>query len=333
MDPFMTRRVTENDPPAKPRCPHCRKTSNVIKTGFRETRSGPNQRYRCRACRRSFTGRPVKNIMYPPEVISNAMTLYNLGYTKPEVAGILSRKYRVRVPVQTIHSWTRRYQDICTFIKIRKKYTLDPKNTIKSKKLHHVQVYDFKFHDLKLNFAARKFPEIRRYVKDMFDSCPNRLFKAESPRCSSLRINIKPKKAIKNNNAPRLAQFGLLLASTNKQRHGSVQNFMLVNDSATVTTELPVFLQPGEITNSERQSLGIEITEPLTGHIDILQARFNQIHVLDYKPDVKKADRRAAEQVFLYTLALSKRTNIPLENFICAYFDDRNYYQFRPITE
>lgn len=326
----MTRRETESDPHEKPRCPQCHKTSHIMKTGFRKTRSGPNQRYRCKACGISFTRRPFKHIMYPPEIISNAMTLYNLGYTKPEVANILSRKYRVRVPVQTIHSWTRRYQDICTFIKLRKKYSLDPKTTIKSRKLHHVQVYDFKFHELKINLAARRFPEIRKYVLAMFDHCPNHLYSVEGPRCSSLRINFKPRKVTKYNNAPRLAELGLLFAKNIKKRHEKVQDFMLVSDSATIATELPVFLEPDEITKSEQQFLGLEITEPLTGHIDILQVRFNQIHILDFKPKARKDDRRAAEQVFLYTLALSKRTNIPLDNFTCAYFDDRNYYQFKP---
>ncbi|UCG70586.1 MAG: hypothetical protein JSV09_06095 [Thermoplasmata archaeon] len=59
-----------------------------------------------------------------------------------------------------------------------------------------------------------------------------------------------------------------------------------------------------------------------------MQVRFNNIHVLDYKPDAKKGDKRAAEQVFLQVLVLSKRTNISLRNFTCAYFDDANYYQF-----
>ena len=103
---------------------------------------------------------------------------------------------------------------------------------------------------------------------------------------------------------------------------------MLVNDSATVAIELPVFLQPNELTKNHQKTYGIELSDTLTGHIDILQVRFNQIHVLDYKPDAKKTDRRAAEQVFSYTLALSKRTNIPLENFTCAYFDENDYFEF-----
>ena len=108
---------------------------------------------------------------------------------------------------------------------------------------------------------------------------------------------------------------------------------MLINDSATIAIELPVFLDPNELTRKKQKIFGMELKDTLTGHLDILQVRFNHIHVLDYKPDAKKGDRKAAEQVFLYALALSKRTNIPLENFICAYFDDRNYYQFKPMTD
>ncbi len=122
------------------------------------------------------------------------------------------------------------------------------------------------------------------------------------------------------------------LARSKNDRHERVEDFMLINDSATVASEIPVFLHPEELTETQKRILGMELKDTLTGHIDILQVRFNQIHVLDYKPDYKTSDQRAAEQVYLYSLALSKRTNIPLENLTCAYFDDRNYYQFKPVS-
>ncbi len=108
---------------------------------------------------------------------------------------------------------------------------------------------------------------------------------------------------------------------------------MLINDSATVAIELPVFFHSKELTNREKRTYGIDFSGILTGHIDILQVRFNKIHVLDFKPDAKKEDMHYAEQVFLYTLALSKRTGIPLSDFVCAYFDNMNYFQFSPIDE
>ena len=92
--------------------------------------------------------------------------------------------------------------------------------------------------------------------------------------------------------------------------------------------EVPVYLQPNELTKQEQATYGLNLNAPLSGHIDILQVRFNKIHILDYKSDAKHSDKLAADQIFLYTLALSKRTKIPLKKFICAYFDDKNYFQF-----
>ena len=232
----------------------------------------------------------------------------------------------------TIYTWLERYKKICTFVSLRRKYTLDPQTIIKSKKLYHTQIYNLKYHDLKLNLAAKKFPELRRYIKEMFDGCPHELFRKESPRCSCLKIDIRPRRSTKYNNALKLTEYALTLAKTNKERHKRVQDFMLFSDSATIAVELPIYLHPNELTKRQQNAYGIDLSDTLTGHIDILQVRFNQIHVLDYKPDAKKSDRKAVEQVFLYALALTKRTNIPLENFICAYFDERNYYQFNPVV-
>jgi ATP-dependent exoDNAse (exonuclease V) beta subunit len=230
----------------------------------------------------------------------------------------------------TIYTWLERYKKICTFVSLRRKYTLDPQTIIKSKKLYHTQIYNLKYHDLKLNLAAKKFPELRRYIKEVFDGRHHELFRKESPRCSCLKIDIKPRKSPKYNNALKLTEYALALAKTNKERHERVQDFMLLNDSATIAVELPIYLHPNELTKRQQSAYGIDLSDTLTGHIDILQVRFNQIHMLDYKPDAKKSDRKAVEQVFLYALALTKRTNIPLEKFTCAYFDEQNYYQFNP---
>ena len=52
---------------------------------------------------------------------------------------------------------------------------------------------------------------------------------------------------------------------------------------------------------------------------------------LDYKSDVKKDDKTTADQLFLYALALSKRSGIPLRKISCAYFDQNNYFQLQQI--
>ena len=103
-----------------------------------------------------------------------------------------------------------------------------------------------------------------------------------------------------------------------------IENFFLINDSATIAIEIPVYLLP-----IEAKKFNIPLNKPLTGHIDILQLRQNKIHILDYKLDII-FDKTTQIQLLLYAFLLSKRMNIPLANINCAYFDDKNHFQFSP---
>ena len=83
---------------------------------------------------------------------------------------------------------------------------------------------------------------------------------------------------------------------------------MLINDTATIATEIPVY------------------HKNLTGHIDILQIRFHKIYILDYKPEpINK--QQTINQLKLYRKALSKRTSIPEHKFKLAFFNDQRYYE------
>lgn len=67
----------------------------------------------------------------------------------------------------------------------------------------------------------------------------------------------------------------------------------------------------------------------ITGHIDILQIRNGQIHILDYKPKAEK--ERPIEQLTLYAMALSRLTGLRLFEFKCAWFDEKDYFEFYPL--
>jgi len=67
----------------------------------------------------------------------------------------------------------------------------------------------------------------------------------------------------------------------------------------------------------------------ITGHIDILQIRNGQIHILDYKPRAEK--ERPIEQLTLYAMALSRLTGLRLYEFKCAWFDEKDYFEFYPL--
>ena len=72
-----------------------------------------------------------------------------------------------------------------------------------------------------------------------------------------------------------------------------------------------------------------ELPKLITGHIDILQIRNGQIHILDYKPNAEK--ERPIEQLTLYAMALSRLTGLRLFEFKCAWFDEKDYFEFFPL--
>lgn len=90
---------------------------------------------------------------------------------------------------------------------------------------------------------------------------------------------------------------------------------MLKNDTATIAAEIPVYIKKNHQT--------------ITGHIDILQIRYNKLHILDFKPE-KTSKKEAITQLYHYASALSELTNTPIKNFKCAWFDQNRYYEFYP---
>jgi ATP-dependent exoDNAse (exonuclease V) beta subunit len=75
--------------------------------------------------------------------------------------------------------------------------------------------------------------------------------------------------------------------------------------------------------------VSVETDATLTGHIDLVQIRNGAIHILDYKPGARH--EKPIAQLMIYALALSRRTNLKLFNFVCAWFDEHNYYEFYPL--
>ncbi len=73
----------------------------------------------------------------------------------------------------------------------------------------------------------------------------------------------------------------------------------------------------------------LDFLEGVTGHIDLVQIRYGYVHLLDLKPEAAK-EKHAMAQLFLYALALSTRTGIWLRNFVCGWFDEKDYFEFRP---
>jgi len=140
------------------------------------------------------------------------------------------------------------------------------------------------------------------------------------PRASSTEVyhTLKPKQ--KNSIIPKLTKLALATSQKTKSAHETVEHFFLINDSTTVCNELPVFINPKEI-----DSLNIDI--PLTGHIDLIQIKYDKLFILDYKPNLRHPEQYVS-QLQLYKIAIHKRTTIPEENIIPAVFNEHGYHQF-----
>jgi ATP-dependent exoDNAse (exonuclease V) beta subunit len=157
----------------------------------------------------------------------------------------------------------------------------------------------------------------------------------------------------KNNYANRLAAFALQAVGDNKLRHEAIQRFMLANDSCTVATEVPVYIRKEDVEHMEN-ALNFKITQHeekddkstgaitlkgskvpqdfpplLTGHIDFIKVRNGQVHLLDYKPNAAK--EKPIEQLTWYALAMSRLTGLRLFEFKCAWFDEKDYFEFYPL--
>jgi transposase-like protein len=311
------------------KCPRC-KSPRITRRGRRETRFGFRQLFYCRDCRREFTDSKLLYKTYGPKVISSAICHYNLGNTLKESVKLTNKRYKVRLSTSSVSHWLAEFGDVCTYRKLRPAVVKGYQKEKRDKKvkeilvsktfLHNDLAYNFKYHRPKLEMLCKDngFSSLIEYVKRFEKGCPSFFDEIEN-RCSQVRIAVRVKKETRYNNACRLADFALKSCNINSQRHSAVENFMLINDSSTIAVEVPVWLW--------EKNLDVGVS----GHIDVLQVRQGKIFILDFKPEAKREnEQKVASQLFWYASGLSFRTSIPLDKFMCAWFDERAYYEFIP---
>ncbi len=322
-------------------CPSCA-SKKIVRTGKRKNKNRIIQRYLCKKCRETFSLNPIKNKTYPVKIILNTISFYNLGHPQEEVIKLISRKHKTKVPQRTISNWINNYKSICTFARLRNKAIkqFNPKNIIQKQTLSHIQPYTFQYHKAKLNILLEQNPQFIK-LKDYLEKInskgfPHHIFtypknnNSNNQRASKIKFkHLKITHIKKQNLANKLTSLALNLAKTNKDRHNAVQNFMLINDSTTIATEIPVYLTKDDITYFISRGFQpglVNQKTPITGHIDLLQIRNGLIHILDYKPESNKIS--PINQLTIYALALASKTKLPLSQFKCAWFDENNYFEF-----
>lgn len=304
------------------KCPYCR-SSNIIKKGQRKSKFGLKQFYLCKNCRKGFIDSNFLYKTYSSKVITTALSYYNLGNTLERAAKLTNKRFKVKVSKSSVSQWLKEFSKICTYHKIRQKVMKNyGKEILISKTFEHNGLaYNFKYHKPKLEMFCEDscFVSLIKYIKNFEKGCP-KFFDNIENRCSKTKIEVQIKKESKYNNACRLADFALKSCQNNSERHTTIENFMLINDSSTVACEVPIWFW--------EKNLDVGIS----GHIDLLQIRSNKICILDFKPKASKEnEQKVVSQLFWYALGLSFRTSIPLGNFICAWFDEEIYHEFNPI--
>lgn len=302
-----------------PECKYC-KSKNIIRKGTVTTKFGKKQVYLCRNCGKKFVESKLAYKTYSPAVIIDTISNYNLGNTFEKTVRLTNKRYKVVTTKSSVHRWLNEFKDICTYSRIREsvieKYG---KDIIVNKAFEHNDLtYNFKYHRPKLDLSSILFPSLADYIKRFEHGCP-KFFEFIENRCSQQKIEITIKKEEKYEQACKLADLALKACSRNTERHKIVEDFILVNDAYTVAVEVPVWLW--------EKNLNIGIS----GHIDLLQIKNNKIYIMDFKPEARREnEQKVASQLHFYASGLSFRTKLSLDKFVCAWFDDKNYYEFYP---
>lgn len=325
-----------------PACPHCSKDDKVIKRGKRKKKHETVQLYKCKRCSKTFTPKKVKGKHFPLRVVFDGLSFYNLGYNLENSCNFLKRKYDLEVASSTLSNWVDEFKDTCTYHRIRRfgKGLYDPEDILVGINLYHRQIYKFRIHRAKLDLLLKedirhhKFTPLKKFLEAVFQECPHYLFRS-GQRASECKINFDLSQVLihkKKNYANRLASLVLSAVKENKLRHEALQQFFLCNDTATVATEVPVYLLPEDVEHMENEldfKIPLEIKDVLSGHIDLVQLRNNAVHILDYKPEASK--EKPITQLTLYALAMSRLTGLRLYSFKCGWFDKHDYYEFFPL--
>jgi DNA-directed RNA polymerase subunit RPC12/RpoP len=336
-------------------CPYCL-SKNFVKRGFRQKKMEKVQLYLCLDCHKTFTEHITKGKHYPLPVMFDAISIYNLGYSLEQTCGIINhREAGATLSATTLSNWLAETKELCRFERMReyalKKYA--PKDMVIHATLAHRQLYRYLFHRAKCeliiqdDFKHHRFGPLQEFLAMVPGECPHQYFQ-DGLRASEAPLTFSKTQMIvrsKQNYATRLAAFVLQSVKDRKLRHDALQKFMLANDTVTVATEVPVYLTRDDLEHMQTQ-LGFEIyprvigdcraslaitqlPKLITGHIDIIQIRNGQIHILDYKPNAAK--ERPIEQLTLYAMALSRLTGLRLFEFKCAWFDEKDYFEFFPL--
>jgi len=95
------------------KCPYCGKSDMVIKNGYSESRSGLQQRYYCKRCKRGFMASTGFEGMHGQAIaILLSLDLYYRGLSLRQISEHLKAVYGITVSHGTVYGWIKHYVTI-----------------------------------------------------------------------------------------------------------------------------------------------------------------------------------------------------------------------------
>ncbi len=285
------------------------------KKGKRKTLEGEKQRLQCKSCGKLFAEGKNKFQKFGQATRLQAINHIALGHTLHQTTLWLNKKTKRKASKAAISRWR---QEFMQQTGVKNTLPADPleKTLIQKTYIHKGQAYCFQLHQPKTKQLGKKFPALQQYLYRFTQGTPNKIFET-SNRISQQKMKIFADIKKDFNQANRIASYVLKGVENNNERHTNIQKTFLLHDSTSIASEIPVWYW-------ERN-----LSKGYCGHIDLVQIRNGKVQVLDFKPNAGK-EKKAPTQIYLYALALSFRTGIPLNKMQCAWFDEKNYFQFEP---
>ena len=133
------------------RCIFCQGTA-ITREGKRYKKLETVQLWYCRTCDRVFTPQRAKGKTYPLKVVLESLMLYYRGETRERAGQRIKERFGIAVPPRTFSTWLAQYREITTYARLRAQRPVvpRPRALIRSVRLHHQQLYEYRIHQGKL---------------------------------------------------------------------------------------------------------------------------------------------------------------------------------------
>src|SRR6266852_2022473 len=171
----------------------------TIKKGRRQNRFRVLQVFQCGECLYKFTTAAGKNKTYPPHVILEAISTYNLGNSLSDTQRVIRKRLHVDIPEGTIRSWIRAHKPLTTYARFRAsgRRLLDPEAIIRSYAIRHKQVYRFGLHRAKLELllGLERYGHLapaKDYLETIGQDFPHDMFQTAEHRSSKFPTRLSP---------------------------------------------------------------------------------------------------------------------------------------------